>query len=175
MKKSLAQLKRDAKAGSLVCEMVEHYGKTGDEIPERLRGKRPVVGANTVVIFFQNADGKKCELRIERASLMDYDDDSITVYRPGLRIPTTEEKSVLEGWKKIEETKEFQEQAKTDFLTDGNSTYWQKKCFFEDKGFPWMAGWGGMYEYGKAYEPNNGMVRDMNVLGEVTIKYRICH
>ena len=31
MKKTLAQLKRDAKAGGMVCELVERYGETGDQ------------------------------------------------------------------------------------------------------------------------------------------------
>lgn len=175
MKKTLAQLKRDAKAGNLVCEMIEHYGKTGDDIPERLRGKRPVIGANTVAIIFRNSDGKKSELRIERASLVDYDDENITVYAVGDRIPTPAEQSVLDEWKKIEETKEYQEQTKADALSDGSSTYWKKKWFFKDKGFPWMAGFCDLNEYDKSYNPATGLVKDRNVRGNAIIKYRICH
>ena len=52
MKKTLAQLKRDAKNGNLVLEMVERFGKTGEDIPPRLRGPRPLVDSNSVAIMF---------------------------------------------------------------------------------------------------------------------------
>ena len=174
MKKTLAQLKRDAKAGGMVCELVERYGETGDKIPERLRGERPVIGANTVAIIFKNADGKPSELHIERASLVDYEDDIITVYTYGTRPPTPEEQAVLDEWQKITETPEFKEKSRIDAMADYNACYWQKKRFFEDHNCPWMAGWGGIDEYGKAYEPIRGVVRDVNIRGDVGFKYRIC-
>ena len=174
MKKTLAQLKRDAKAGGMVCELVERYGETGDKIPERLRGQRPLIGANTVAIIFQNADGKPSDLPIKRACLVDYDDEYITVYDFGTRPPTAEEQAVLDEWKKIEESAKYKEDARIDALSDGTSTYWRKKWFFDDHKCPWMAGWGGIDEYGKAYEPIRGVVRDVNIRGNVAFKYRIC-
>ena len=59
-------------------------------------------------------------------------------------------------------------------MADYNACYWQKKHFFEDHHCQWMAGWGGLDEYGKAYDPNTGVVRDLNVRGEAILKYRIC-
>lgn len=40
--KTLADFKRDAASGKIKLEMVERYGKTGEEIPERYRGIRTI-------------------------------------------------------------------------------------------------------------------------------------
>lgn len=40
--KTLADLKRDATSGKIKFELIERYGKMGDEIPERCRGVRTV-------------------------------------------------------------------------------------------------------------------------------------
>lgn len=41
--KTLADFKRDAASGKIKLELVERYGKTGEEIPERIRGIRIVI------------------------------------------------------------------------------------------------------------------------------------
>lgn len=175
MKKSLSQLKRDAKAGVLKMELIERYGQTGDEIPERLRGVRPVIGANTTCIFFRNANGSKSDLPISRAALVDYDDDTLTVYCFGEREMTPEEKAVMDAWKQIADSDEYKARARVDILSDGSSTFYQKKWFFEKRGFPWMTGWESLAKYGKSYNPNTGLVKDVNVRGDVQLKYRIVH
>lgn len=68
MKMTLKRLKEDAKSGKLSLEMVERNGSTKD-IPNKLKGVRPVVDANTVSITLLNADGKKSALEIGRAAL----------------------------------------------------------------------------------------------------------
>lgn len=49
--KTLADFKRDAASGKIKLEMVERYGKTGEEIPERYRGIRAIQSVNTVEIL----------------------------------------------------------------------------------------------------------------------------
>lgn len=51
--KTLAQLKRDAKAGTIEARMTYRFG---EGIPERLRGWRRIVNSNSVAIFFKNID-----------------------------------------------------------------------------------------------------------------------
>ena len=41
--KTLADFKRDAASGKIKLELVKRYGKTGEEIPERIRGIRIVI------------------------------------------------------------------------------------------------------------------------------------
>jgi hypothetical protein len=91
--KTLAELKREANAQSISAEI-------GEEIPERLRGIRKATRANTVSIFFQNADGRESELSIKAANLIDYDGDTLTIYEAGEREPTAEEKAILNDYAK---------------------------------------------------------------------------
>ena len=70
---SLAELRREAKGQKIKFEMIERYGKTGEAIPERLRGIREVSEVNTVGIKLVNQSGAISELSIPRASLINYD------------------------------------------------------------------------------------------------------
>ena len=67
--KTVAELKRDANGGKMSLEMIEWYGKTGDEIKETLRGIRKVLRANTVAIILLNRDGNESEMRLNSAKL----------------------------------------------------------------------------------------------------------
>ena len=158
---TLAQLKRDANSGSLALEMVERYGDTGEAIPERLRGRRKVLKANSVGLILLNADGKESTLDIDSAKLIDYTDDTLVVYNPGLREPTDEEKKVLDGIRSI-----YQKYANT-----YNGGYWQGKDFGMKSSCPWMLGYDKIR--GKRYESHNGMVRDNAVRGEQCLKYKV--
>lgn len=72
-KKTLADLKRDAASGKIAFELIERYGKTGNELPERLRGIRLVQSV---------------------ASLIEYTEDTLTVYSAGERSLTDEERAL---------------------------------------------------------------------------------
>lgn len=173
MKKSLAQLKRDAKSGTLVMEMVERFGKTGEDIPPRLRGPRPLVDANSVAIMFRCRDGQISEYHIPRASLVDYDDDFLTVYRFGHRPMTEAEAAALEEWKQVQQSERYQQLSYSDAMTDGSSTYWWWKSFWKEKGMPYMACYSVEDGNGRYYDAGINEVWDLNVRGEVEIRYRI--
>lgn len=173
MKKSLAQLKRDAKAGGLVMELVEHFGRTGDQIPPRLRGPRPLVDANSVSVFFLNADGKKSACDIARASLVDYDDEGLTVYRFGHRPLTGAEAAALAEWEEIRQSKQYQDQSYADAMTDGSSTYWWWKSFWSKKDMEYMSCFDTTAGHGRYYDAAINEVWDLNVRGEAILRYRI--
>ena len=173
MKKSLAQLKRDAKSGTVFMEMVERFGQTGDGIHERLRGVRPLVDANSAAIMFRNRDGQISEYPIRRAALVDYDDDFLTVYRFGHRPLTDAEAAALAEWKAIEATPEHQRKLHADAMTDGSSTYWQWKAFWHNKGMEYMSCFDTTAGHGRYYDPAINEVWDVNVRGDVEIRYRI--
>ena len=100
--KRLADFIRDAKRGNMSMELAEWYGKTGDEIPERLRGIRRVVRQNSVALFLQSPQGTESELRYGAASLNEYDGKTFTVYNPGFRPLTDKEKKILDEWRELE-------------------------------------------------------------------------
>jgi hypothetical protein len=169
---TLAQLKRDAKAGIISGELIERHGST--EIIERLQGIRPVVDSNSVCIKFQNMDGKISECRIDAASLMEYTGDELLIFNPGIRPLNDEEQKVMDAWNKIAGTGEFRERLECDALTDGSSTYWQEKYYFEKSSCPWLFG-GTEVIKGKRviYKDSKKMVVDNAVKGDVVLRYKI--
>jgi hypothetical protein len=164
--KTLTQLKRDAKSGKVFAEMIIRQGTT--DIPESLKGKRKIVDANSVGITFLNNNGKKSELRIESASLVEYDDNSLTIYDPGLRELTVDEQAIFDKW----ELKKDRKQEEVDALTDGSTSYWQQKHFFIDAGYEYLLG--TEKKQGKKYDWNTKKVYDNSIKGNVSMKYILC-
>jgi hypothetical protein len=170
--KSFAELKRDAKKGTIWMEMVERFGKTGEDIPLRLRGPRLLVGANNVAIFFSNANGEKSECRIARASLIDYDENGLTVYGFGMRPMNADETKCWVAWEEYEQSDEYKTLVDNDVRFGWNRSWWCKKDFFTVRGFPYLVtdAWD---KYGKKRDWNTGMIMDKNVRGDAILKYRI--
>ena len=179
-KTSLAQLRRDAKSGKMTLEMLVRLGEpaTDETTPARLKGIRKVVGANTVAIKLLTADGsRESELRIERASLTEYDGETLSTFYPGRREMTPEEKKVMSEWKAIEDDPDYQERLKWDCLTDGSSCYWKKKSFFEKAGMTHLLGYEkvrGMRLDPRAYfEGEKDCVIDDSVKGPLMMRYKV--
>lgn len=159
--KTLAELKRESNTGRLSMEMIEWYGKTGDDIPERLRGIRKVKRSNSVAIILLNNNGAESELRIDSAKLMDYDGESLIIYNAGEREPNAEERAVLEEVKKIYDK----------YADTYNGGYWQVKSYYKTCPCPWMDGCDTIR--GKRYQTYNGKVRDNSIKGDVMIRYKV--
>lgn len=167
--KTLADLKKDAKSGKLSAEMIIRCGS--NEIIERLQGRRKIVDANTVGIFFQNKDGKKSELPLPYASLVEYDGNTIKVYRPGFRDLNATEQSALDEWNKIAETEKYKEQAANDMMTDGSQTYWQEKAFFEKRNLKYLMSCSP--ENGLRYIAKDSKIQDKAIKGEIDFLYNV--
>ncbi len=164
MKKSLAQLKRDANSGTLSAELVYRFGM---EIPERLKGVRKITRSNSRAIFFQNADGRESECRIISAALCEYSEDTIKIFRFGSRPLSAEESSVLSAWGVEEE----QYMVRNPHWFYGNGLYWKKKAFFHERKMDYLLG----YEFinGKKYDHATGNVFDYSVRGDLELEYKI--
>ena len=91
-----------------------------------------------------------------------------------MREPNTEEQNILDAWKKITETEDYKNRSYTDALTDGSSTYWQEKAFFNNSPFPYLFGMeesqGKMMNRGGK---NNGMITDYSMRGDIEMQYKI--
>ena len=167
--KSLAELKREAKSGTLEGRMLIRGGS--NDIPERLKNWRKIVASNSVSIFFQMDDGNVSELRLPRASLVEYDGEKLTVYYAGFRDLTVEEQRVIDGWKEKSITPEFKARAEMDALTDGSSTYWEEVVYFNKSGYEYLM---GMKEQrGMKYDYNRRQVRDAKIKGSMCMQYEI--
>lgn len=158
----LADLKRDAASGKIKLELVERFGKTGEEIPERCRGIRSIQSVNTVSIMLVTADGLTSSLDFPSAKLIEYDGKSLTIYERGERDLTEQEQKILADWQKIEA--EYEKQ------NPYGNTYWKKKDYFKKCPCPWMAGFETVR--GKYYN-HNGKVLDNQVRGNAILKYNV--
>lgn len=169
MKKSLAQLKRDAKLGKFEGRMILWCSST--DIPQRLSGWRKLVDANTVSISFLNNQGKESELRLPCSNLVEYTSSGLILYRAGLRDLNEVEKAFFEKWEEEKKRTDFDSRSETDILTDGSSTYWQRKHYFIDNGFEYLLGHNE--KQGKKFDFNTGKVRDNTIKGEKEMEYLI--
>lgn len=158
---TLAQLKRDANSGKMALELIERYGKTGNEIKETMRGIRKVSRSNTVGIFLINNDGKESKLTIRSAKLIEYDGETLIIFNAGYREPTEEEKFVLA--KRDEIYKQYSDSY--------NGGFWQAKRMFENSKCPWMEG--NETKCGKRYDRNNNVVYDNIIKGRAILKYKV--
>lgn len=68
-----------------------------------------------------------------RANNSEFDGRILKIYETGWRALTAEEKAVLAEWEEIASDEEFKKRAEIDALTDGSSTYWQEREFYERK------------------------------------------
>ena len=178
MKMTLAQLKKDVTTKNLYGTLIERFGETDEsQFPERLRGERPITKANSVAIFFRNADGRGSECRLKRASLTEYTGNTLTVYAPGFREPNERERQAMEAWEEVTKTEEYQNRAYVDAMTDGSSTYWQHKKFFQDRGLEYLLGYeesqGCKLDFNRRNQGESAYIRDNSIRGEVELKYSI--
>lgn len=161
---TLAQFKRDAAKGNMYLELVERYGKSGNDIPENLQGLRGVKRINSVSVYLQGRGSIiESELRLKRATLVEYDGKTLTVYQPALRDPNEQEQALLDQWDKIQD----EYMLKNPF----GDPYWKRKAFFETSPFPYMSGYDSCQ--GKSYESHLGKVRDSHIRGEAILKYTV--
>lgn len=175
--KTKASLIRDAKKGTLKTRVAFHRQFQGQDLPARLKGIRPITGANTTAIFFETAEGKKSPLYLPAASLIEYTDDFIRIYAPGFRCPNNWEQHILTKWNEIESTTKFQEQRKVDFLTDCSSTFYQKKYFFEEHNANYLRGFdkekGLKLDHYRYNDNLPDFIQDDKIKGELAIEYQI--
>jgi len=169
MIKTLAQLKRDAKSGKLTAKLVERFGKT--DINENMSGWRKIVGANSNSIQLLTNDGRKAWLEIPCANLVEYTDNSLTVYAKGFRDLTADEQAFMNKWKSITDTDEYKKQSEIDMLSDGSTTFYQQKYFFIKGGYEYLLGFSN--DKSKHYDYNTGKIKDNKVKGEIELRYEI--
>jgi hypothetical protein len=177
-KLSLAQLRRDATSGRMSVEMKVRCGEpVDDSTPARLLGKRKVVGANTVALKIEIPNGRTSELRLGRASLVEYDGETLETFYPGYRKMTDVEARVMSEWKAIEETPEYRERLKYDLLTDGSGTFWKKRSFFQTRGMDHLLGYeekrGLKLDSNRMAKGIAECVRDASVKGELMMRYAV--
>lgn len=177
---SVAQLKRDAKAGNLRAVMTVWLGQEvdRDKLPARLQGARKIVDANTTSLMFEVPDDptKKSHLDLPKASLVEYTDEYLRIYSAGYREPNAAEQRVLDEWSVIQSTERYQMQAEVDALLDGSSTYWEMVSFFQKHDMKYLMGFekqrGLVLDFNKRNAGDKAFIQDENIRGEISMEYR---
>lgn len=162
MAKSLSELKRNAMEKKIEMRL-SPVGMWSDGLPERLQGWRKAISANSNSITLLNGEGRESKLYIDCASLIEYDNNRLTVYAAGLRELTDNEKKIINEWSAVQK-----ERAEKYPYSDD---YWAKKSFFEQRKAEHLLG----YEYirGCKYDYNTGKVYDKKIKGNVQLQYEI--
>jgi hypothetical protein len=166
--KTFSDLKRLADTQSAFIEMVYRFG---DEIPDRLKGVRQLVGSKTKAILIKTNDGKVSQLDIDNTNLIDISDNALIVYNSGFRELTQAEKDILQAWEKIANETENQKQLETDMLTDGSIIFWKRKRFFTERNYSYLLG--HEKERGEKYDHNTNKIKSDKVKGDKIMEYRI--
>lgn len=125
---------------------VDYHLLTIGQKPERIIINRPDV---PISIFY---------MKSMKASLINYSQDSLKIYLPGLRLYNEQERTVMEQWDKQREY----EAERLDVLSDGSVEYWRKKYFYEENGCGHLL-----------TQRFKGLVRDEKIRGSLQLSYDI--
>jgi len=165
LKKTLADLKREAKSGTLNLELVEWFGKTGEDIPERLRGIRQVKGRSNSIILI-NAKGEKSYLEFSYSNLIDYTPETLTLYNFGIRELTEEEQAEYQRGR--------EEQERYDKANPYSESYWYMKDWWNNCKFPYLSG-DSDFIHGKrlTWQDGKPMIYDKTIRGRKNLVYKV--
>ena len=166
---SYAQMMRDFKEGNLALEMVKFYDK--NEIPEKNKGIREITKIQTKAIYLLRQDNKESCLELPNAKLVTYDRKYLRVYGTGKREMTSQEKAVMQEWKTITKTEQYQKDLEYDVLTDYSGTYYQKKKFFTNKNMLHL--FGTAFVKGMKRDYNTNMIFDNKIKGQLQLEYKV--
>jgi len=132
--------------------------------------KRKVVKTQTNGVYFvdpENPTSKPSFLEFPKASLLECDNKYIRIYEAGKRKLTQEEDIIKKGYEKIRSKK----QEEIDIMTDGSTSYWQEKGYYQKQNAEYLMG--TITQKGMKYDYNTGLVRDNKVKGELSLEYEI--
>lgn len=176
--KTRADFIRDIKSGSIALETTFNYCYQNETLPERLTGIRKVSKVQTNGFYLMNDKTQRASwFDFPKASLMNYTDNSLTIYMAGYRSPNEHEKAILSEWENIASSQEYKKQSEIDLLTDGSSTYWKKKSFFENRNALYLMGLdsqrGLKLDFNKLNSGDSDFIRDESIKGDIAFIYRV--
>ena len=173
--KTRAQLIRDAKSGNMSLEMIEYYGNKN--VPPRVQGIRKVIKINSVDMLLKQSDGEVSHLSIPKASLMDYIGNKLFIYAGGYREPNAKEQAILGKWEKHTQDPNFKQREQVDLMTDGSSTFYEKKRFFYDHKAEYLMGYekqgGCKLDHNMRNRGEKDYIFDDSIKGEPMLAYRV--
>lgn len=158
--KTMAELKREANSGKMALELVERYGST--EIIDRLKGVRKVLKANSAGLVLQNLNGEESRMDIKKATLMEYDGETLKIFNPGVRPLNSSEVATLAKADK----------ARRDYEAcyNGADGYYIYKRTLKESPFPYLA---GDTMRGCRFDRYNNQIFDDTIKGDAILVYKV--
>ena len=186
MKITRAELFRLAKATRVSLRLTEWFGLTKEDalsgVDSSLKLKRILEQGHFDkfrVVVQVSGNGFKLDgnswVDLPPLSLMDLTRDSLTIYRPGHTVMTEEEEKVMAEWLEyITTNEEYIKRSELDIMTDMNSTFYEKKKFFESRNMGQLLGFeyvgGRMLDFNKN---DTFCMLDNKTKGEAILKYEM--
>ncbi len=169
MIKTFAQLKRDLQVGKKLTMTFNVLAESSEAIASRLNKPRFIVGTQTNgITLSESKDAPKGSfLELPRASLVEYEDNTIKVYDPAIRDLTEQEKDILKNIPSY--LPENKEQCERDIMTDTNTTYWLDKRYTKEED----AEWNWTTSKGLYYMRSEQKMRDASIKGDLSIVYTL--
>jgi len=165
--KTLADLKRDLKLGTKITK-TSHYGKTEGKLigVERYVVK---VKSNSIEFSKNKEDTRGSFLDYPKASLTEYDGETLKVYCSGLRDLTAQEQAILDNVPS--RRPENAKQVEIDMLSDGSCMFYADKRYLKEMDSEHLSGHETVR--GLRYDWNKKKMLDDNMKGECILTYKI--
>lgn len=165
--KTLADLKRDLQIGACLTLTGGRDARNADKlnVPRYVVTKQ----GNGVGLSVDKTATKVSFLELPKASLVEYDGETVRVYESGRRDLTELERVVLDN--EPSKRPENKQQLENDMLSDGSQMYWADKRYHKELGTEYLEG----HEMvrGLRYDFNHKNIVDEKIKGELSLEYKL--
>jgi len=164
--KTLADLKRDLSIGKQVTLIkADHPNHKMLNIPRYVVKTQ----GNGVMLSPDKNATKGSFLDFPRASLLEYDGTTITIYEIGSREPSPQEQYILS--QQPSRLEKNAKQCQIDVLTDGSTMFYADKEYFRGLGMEYLGGF--EWKQGKKYDFSTNRIDDESIKGKVSLVYSL--
>lgn len=168
--KSFSQLLKDLQVGRQLVMTYNHLAQSSERLAKMLNVPRYITKKQSNgVSLNEEKDGTKGSsfLQLDRASLVEYDGETIKIYEEGIRDLTEEEENILKNLPS--KRAENKEAVYRDMMTDGNSMYWSDRYFTAQNNAEWY--W--TESRGKYYLRGEHKMQDASIKGTLSLEYKL--
>lgn len=170
--KTLADLKRDLNKGDKIIMTFNAMEGSSDRIKQFIGVKRYIISKNTTGIKISPDKNATKGIFLEfpkKASLCEYDGETLKIYDAGFRELTEEEKRVKNNVPSRRE--ENKEAVYNELITDVSVFYWKDKQYYKENNMEYLSGHETIK--GLRYHYNTGMIEDESIKGLLSLEYKI--
>ena len=164
--KTLADLKKDLSIGTPLTMTFNSWGKGKFIDVKRYIIKKQ---SNGVTIGEKPTDTKGSFLDYPKASLMEYDGQTLKIFEAGHRPLTENEQNIINNAPScLPENKQLVE---NDLMTDGSTTFFMDEAYFDKLDAEYLKGHKEVR--GLKYNFNDQNIRDNSIRGQLSMQYTI--